>query len=155
MNYIIQKDPAVRIDLMTDKQYLPTLVSYCQRMGCKYEKEVECKPIKGREYVVLKDISGKNGAGVGELIGLFYSLEWGSLIEGETQKKFYILINRRRKAKKHAGKNRKETGAGSDGGNSGEPAGNAESEQVVGPVGDGCDDSDFTVDDLWESPRVD
>ena len=154
MNYIIQKDPSIRIDLMVEKRFLPTMVSYCQRMGCKYEKETECKPIGDRNYVVLKDISGKNGATVGELIGLFYSLEWGTLMEGENQKKFYILINRRKKAKKHAGKDRKETGEGRDSGDSGESAGNPGSGTVDQPAGDGDDSGDFGVDDLWELPRV-
>ena len=154
MNYIIHKDPSIRIDLMADKQFLPTLASYCQRMGCRYEKEIACKPIDGREYVVLRDISGRNGAAVGELIGLFYSLEWGTLIEGETRKKFYILINRRKKAKKHAVKDRKETGKGSGSGTGGEPAGHPGPGQVDQPAGDGDDPGDFGVDDLWELPRV-
>ena len=154
MNYIICKHPSIRLDLMCDKQFLPTLVSYCQRMGCKYEKEAACKPIGEREYVVLKDISGKNGASVGELIGLFYSLEWGTLMQGESTRKFYILINRRKKAKKHAGKDRKETGEGRDSRTAGEPSGNPGSGPVDQPAGNGDDPGDLGIGDLWELPRV-
>ena len=154
MNYIIHKDPAIRIDMMVDKQFLPTIASYCQRLGCKYEKEVECKPIGERQYVVLRDISGRNEAAVGELIGLFYSLEWGTLMEGETQKKFYILINRRKKAKKHAGRDRKETGEGRESGDSGESACNTGSGPMGEPAGDGFDPGDIGAGDLWELPRI-
>ena len=155
MNYIIQKDPSIRIDLMCEKQFLPTLVSYCQRMGCNYQKETECPPMNGAQYVVLKDISGRNDAAVGELIGLFYSLEWGSLTEGDAQKKFYILINRRRKGKKkHAGTDRKETGEGRDGGTGGEPADDSGSGQMDRPDRDGNDPGDAGFDDLWEQPRI-
>ena len=155
MNYIVQANPNVRLDLMVEESFYPQLVSYCERMKCKYAEEHTVKPVKDRVYHVLKDISGPNGACVGELIGLFYSLEWGNLIEGGTHKKFYIMINPRRKGKKkNAGKNRKEADQGSNGGAAGEPSGDSGSGPVGGPAGDGASAGTDGTDDLWELPRV-
>lgn len=155
MNYVVFANPNVTLDLMVDEEFYPQLVSYCQRMGCKYAKERTAKPFKGRKYRVLKDITGPNGSAVGELLGLFYSLEWGTIVEGGTQRKFYILINQRRKGKKkNAGKNRKEVGKGSDGGDSGESSCDPGSGPVDGYSGDGVDAGSDGADDLWESPRV-
>lgn len=155
MNYIVHADPNVSLDLMVEESFYPQLVSYFERMKCRYTEERAVKPVKDRNYRVLKDISGPNGASVGELLGLFYSLEWGSLREGETGKKFYIMIHQRRKGKKkNAGKNRKEADQGSNGGDSGEPAGYSEQGPVGGPAGDSDDAGYPGPDDLWELPRV-
>ena len=155
MNYIVHADPNVTLDLMVEESFYPQLVSYCERMKCKYVEERTVKPVKDRNYHVLKDITGPNGASVGELLGLFYSLEWGTLMDGETQKKFYIMINQRRKGKKkNAGKNRKEADQGSNGGDSGESSGYSEPGSVGGLVGDGTDAGTPGPDGLWELPRV-
>ena len=155
MNYILSKDPSIRLDLMIDEQFAPQLVSYIERMGCKYVKEAVVKPVNGRIYRVLKDISGPNGAAVGELIGLFYSLEWGSRVEGEAARKFYMMVYPRRKEKKkHANKNRKKADQGSNGGDRGESSCDSGSGEVVGPVGDWDVVNVDCPDDLWESPRV-
>lgn len=155
MNYILCVNPNVRLDLMVEESFYPQLVSYVQRMGCTYAEERTAKPGNGRVYRVLKDIQGKTGGAVGELIGLFYSLEWNNLKDGESGRKFYMMINPRRKGKKNnAGKNRKETDQGGNGGNSGEPAGYSESGPVVGPAGDGNDAGTDGSDDLYEPPRV-
>lgn len=155
-NYILCKNPKTQLNLMIDEQFEPQLVSYIQRMGCRYAKETRTKPINGRVYSVLKDIQGPNGAAVGELIGLFYSLEWGSLMEG-TDRKFYIMISQRKEKKKHAQKNRKADCAGSESGNSGKSSGNSGRGEgpVDGPAGDGLDGWPDDDDILWEPPRID
>ena len=155
MNYVVCANPNVTLDLMVDEEFYPQLVSYVTRMGCKYAKERTAKPIKGRKYHVLKDITGPNGGAVGELLGLFYSLEWGTLAKGESQRKFYIMINQKRKGtKKHAGKTRKENAKGSDIGTSGESSGNPGSGTVGGLAGISVDAGFTGDDDLWELPRV-
>lgn len=155
MNYVVCAHPDVQIDLMVDQEFYPQLVSYVQRMGCSYKKERTAKPGNGRVYKVLKDIHGKNGGAVGELLGLFYSLEWGSLLEGEAARKFYIMINPRGKGKKkHVGKDRKKAGQGSDGGDSGESSGYSEPGTMGGSSGDGTGAGSAADNDLWEFPRV-
>jgi hypothetical protein len=156
MGYVIIKNPAVQMDLMVKKQYQPQLVSYMERMGVRYANEVTGTIWEDstEEWVKLYDISGESGKSVGELIGLFYSLEWGHLT-AEDEDKFYIMLHPARKGKrKHARKNRKETGTGSNGGDSGESSGYSEPGQVGGPAGDGYDAGDPGADDLWESPRI-
>ena len=155
MNYVICKDPGLELDLMVEEAFYPQLVSYIQRMGCKYARERAVTPRKGRIYHVLKDLTGPNGAAVGEVIGLFYSLEWGGLLEGEEARKFYIMVRPKRKGKKkHADKNRKEPDQGSNRGDRGEPTGNSGSEPLGRPAGDGPDAGVIGADDLWEFPRV-
>lgn len=156
MNYVSLVHPSLHLDLMVEQEFYPQLVSYIQRMDCTYTEERELRPIRGHKYRVLKDIRGKNGAGLGELLGLFYSLEWGALTDrGEQARKFYIMVNPRRKEKrKHAGKHRKEADQGSHSGNSGEPAGYSEPGPVGGSAGNGADAGVTGADDLWESPRV-
>lgn len=158
MPYIVCKHPAVRMDIVVKKEYEPQLVGYFERMGCKYEKEDPYTPMKGVEYVILRDISAANGRSIGELLGLFYSLEWGHLVEGKESDKFYIMVNPRRKkkgAKKHVQTNRPEPDQGSHSGNSGESSGNPGPGTVGGPAGDGID-AGFAADpdDLWEEPRM-
>ena len=154
MNYVFCKNQNLQLDLMVEEAFYPQMVSYIQRMGCRYREERAVTPRKGRIYHVLKDITGPNDAAVGEVIGLFYSLEWGSLLRGE-ERKFYIMVNPRRKGKKkHADKNRKKADQGSNCGDRGEPAGNSGSEPLGGSAGDGPDAGVIGADDLWELPRV-
>ena len=153
MNYVVCAQD-VKIDLMVEQEFYPQLVSYVQRMGCSYTKERTAKPGNGRVYKVLKDIHGKGGA-VGELLGLFYSLEWGALKSDKDARKFYIMINPARKGKKKdADKNRKKAGQGSNSGNSGESSGYSEPGSVGGPAGDGFDAGLPIDNDLWDFPRV-
>ena len=155
MNYVVVSHRSIRIDLMVDQEFFPQLVSYCQRMGCTYAEERTAKAVNGHVYRVLKDVKGPNGGALGELLGLFYSLEWGALAEGITKRKFYMMINPRRKEKKkNAGKNRKEADQGSNGGDSGEPSGNPGPGPVGGSAGDGADAGTAGDDGLWELPRV-
>ena len=150
MSYVVIKNPAIRIDLVVKKEYLPQLVGYISRMGCTYEAEQDKD-----DWVCLMDISGPTGRHIGDTLGLFYSLEWGHLVEGKPEDKFYILLNmRRKKAKKNVHKNRKEADQGSDGGNSGESAGYSEPGPVDGPAGNWDDTGAPCDDDLWESPRI-
>ena len=138
MSYIICKSNNVQMDLMVLKKYQPQLVGYMRQYGCTYDREDEWEH-KGKKYVVLKDIRGKRGKSLGDVIGLFYSLEWNSLIEGSSEDKFYITMNARRRAKNHADADRTETCEGGDSRNEREPAGNPESGTVGEPAGDGVD----------------
>jgi hypothetical protein len=117
MSYIISKNDNVRLDIMIVKKYQPQLIGYMRQYGCTYDREVDWKSDKDNHYVILKDVKGEHGRDLGEVIGLFYSLEWNKLIDGSSEDKFYITLNARRRAKDHAGKDRKETGEGRDGGN--------------------------------------
>ena len=155
MNYILMKDNSIRLDLIVDREFLPQMVGYVTRMGCTYTEEKQIEGIKGRDYVLLRDIQGPTCASVGELLGLFYSLEWGSVTKGGDGRKFYIMLNSRRKGrKKNADKDRKEAGKGSHCGDHGEPSGNSGSEPLGGPAGNGTYIGDPGDDDLWELPRV-
>lgn len=139
--YVINKEPGIQIDLMVKRKYLPQLVGYIERMGCGYKKEItrELKALN-EEWVTLKDISSENGAGIGQLLGLYYSMDWQALAEG-AEDKFYILIHKAR-GKRHGGKNRKKAGSGREAG-AGE--GSAGDIQHAEPAGDGGDG-----DRLWD-----
>lgn len=152
MAYVINKHPAVRIDIMILQKYWPKMVGIVQRTGCTYFKEDWMNLPNGHDYVILRDIKSNDAWRLGNLIGLLYSLEWDSMFKEEekpdpkTPDKFYILIKPRKKGKKNVPKDRKETGAGSESGNSGESGGSAGSESNSGsdtsgvePVGDGFD----------------
>lgn len=124
MPYIIHRHPAIRIDLVMKKVYWPKMAGIFQRCGCTYEREDPYELRKKGEWIRLVDIRGEKGWQTGALISLFYSLEWDALGSGQgLEDKFYILVNPRRKEKKHVRKDRKEAGAGSEGGDRGEPAG--------------------------------
>lgn len=143
--YIICKDPSIQIDLIVREDLLPQLVSYIQRTGCTYAKE---KPMNlhgpheldgtAVRHVCLKDVQSTKGVDLGELIGLFYSLEWGNLVEGR-EDKFYVMIKKRKGIKHHVHKNRAETNSGSESGDRGEPAVNSGSGPVDEPDRDGSD----------------
>ena len=122
MSYVICKEPGIKIDLMAKKQYQPQLVGYVRTAHCTYDKEV-IRVIKGlnEEWVVLKNVTAENGKDVGQLIGLFYSMDWIGLTAG-AEDKFYILIHKAR-GKKHGGKNRKKADSGREGGTGEGPAG--------------------------------
>ena len=126
MAYMVMKSPAVTIDIMVEKKYLPQLVSYIARMGCVYASERESGPVKGREYVILKDISSNSGKGVGELFNLFYSMAWPTKM-GDPEDKFYIMLNTRKRERKDVGENRSETSQGCDSGDQRESTINTES----------------------------
>ena len=156
MNYSIMMHPVVRMDLIVDRKFEPQLVGYIQRMGCTYAEERNIngfEPSGKKEWVILKDVKGPNGGKLGELIGLFYSLEWGNLMSGDEQSKFYIIMNPRRKGKKdNVCADRKETGTGSDSGDSGDEAGTAGPGPVDGAAGDGTDVGTAGADDSGELP---
>jgi len=121
MSYVICKEPGIQIDLMVKKKYHAQLASYVDRMGCTYKKEVT-RIIKGldEEWVTLKDVASKDGRGVGQLLGLYYSMDWQGLTEGK-EDKFYILIHKVR-GKKYGRKNRKKVDSGSKGRTAERPA---------------------------------
>lgn len=117
MSYVISKHPSVRINLMVKKENLAELVSYVERCGCRYKKEREIVPGNGETWVSLVDIEAENGKALGDLIGLFYSMEWKNLTEGREEK--YYMIIAERKGKKYAGKMGPKAGKRSKGGNKG------------------------------------
>lgn len=123
MGYVISKSPDVRINLMVKQEYQAEVVSYCTRMHCRYKKERIFEPGNGETWVTLVDVEPEEGGGrnLGELIGLFYSLEWQNLTEGK-QDKFYIVLGTKREKgrKKHARKNRQKTGQRGESGDAGE-----------------------------------
>ena len=126
MSYIISKNPDIHVNLMVKKEYMPELVSYVQRVGCKYEKEVLFDPGNGEEWVTLTNVNGSNGRDLGDLIGLFYSIEWKTLTEGKHDK-FYMILgtNEKKGVKNYAGKNRTKIGQRSEGGDAGESSASA------------------------------
>ena len=126
MGYIVCKDPHIRIDFMVREEHQAELVGYIRRMNCEYKKEVRSDLGNGDVWVCLKDIrpAKREGGGrvygkqLGELIGLFYSIEWTNLTEGKEDKYYLMLTDRRRE--KYAGKNRKKADQRSEGGDAGE-----------------------------------
>lgn len=156
MAYVINKHPAVRIDIMILQKYWPKLIGMIQRTGCTYFKEDRKELPNGHDYVMIRDVKSDNAWRLGELIGLLYSLEWDSLNgqdgapEPRNPDKFYILIKPRKKGKKHVQKDRKEAGAGSEGGNTGEPGRTAGPEYNPGSDqgGDGIADDPGDIHQL-------
>ena len=152
--YIVCKSPVVRLDLMVKKELHAQLVSYFERTGCTYEKEDAGNPGNGEEWVCLKNIEAKRGSDIGELLGLFYALEWGNLVEGHDDK-FYIIMNAKKKGKKkHVREDRKEVDSGSDSGDSGESGEPAEPGQVAGPTGEWPDIAVPGFDNSGEQPGM-
>lgn len=136
MSYVICKEPNIRIDLMVKKQYYPQLIGYFQRMGCTYKKEIERHFGNDESWIILKNVQADNGMKIGQLIGLFYSMDWQGLTEGK-EDKFYILLNSWKKGKKYAGKDRKEIHQGSEVGTAGGSTGAVRYEGSVECSGDG------------------
>ena len=147
-NYIIHKNPSIRIDLMVRKEYYPKLVGLFQLNGCRYETE-EIRKIKGTEWVRLTDISSKYGSEIGRLIESFYDLKFfASDAEAAMNDKFYITINYKRKGKKkYVREDRKESDEGRKGGDRGESADNAGSGPVDGYSGNRADAGGAGTDD--------
>ena len=119
-SFVLFRNPDVRIDIMILQKYWPKLVSIIERTECTYYREDWLELENGQKYVALRDVKADRPHRLGELIGLFYSLEWDSLTdtpdENKPAEKFYILIKPRKKGKKHDQKDRQETGAGREGG---------------------------------------
>lgn len=150
MAYVVCKHPMIQMDLMVKKKYWPNLVSYMERCECTYESEKEYDPGNGETYVCIKDVQSIRGYGLGELIGLFYGMEWASVtgVRPEVDK-FYICLNPRKRGKKdHDGENRAEADPGRKGGDSGESSGSAEHGQAAGSGGDGARVVSVNADDL-------
>lgn len=121
MPYIVSKHPGVKMDLVVLKEYWPKMAGIFQRTECTYESEEEFTSGE-KTYIRLNDIQSNKGFRIGSMVGLFYAMEWDSSIGGR-EDNFYILLNPRRRKKQNVHKHRKETGAGSQGGDQGEPAG--------------------------------
>ncbi len=119
-SFVLFSNPGVRIDIMILQKYWPKLVSIIERTDCRYYKEDWMELDNGQKYVILRDVKADRPNKLGELIGLFYSLEWDSLTdtpaENKPPEKFYILIKPRKKGRKHVQENRTETGAGCESG---------------------------------------
>ena len=140
MAYILSKSPVVRLDMMVEAEFYPQLVGYMQRMGCTYAEERKIEPGNGKQYAYLVDIQGQYGKNIGELIGLFYTLEWPALNDGKDSK-FYLILNPKKKGKKKNGcEDRKAADEGCNGTAGGESAGGTESGQMDGSAGDGDGD---------------
>lgn len=126
MPYSVMKNPSVQIDLMVLEKYWPKLAGALDRTGCKYASETRTKKVNGNTYVVIRDIQADRNDWIGEALALFFGLEWYYLTDKQSEKpgkdNFYILIRPRRKGRRRNGvqKNREETGAGSESGNTGE-----------------------------------
>ncbi len=116
MSYVICKEPGSQIDLMFKKEYLPKVAGYVDSTKCTYKKEVD-RTIKGlgEEWVTLKNVTADNGLQLGQLLGLYMSLDWEALSRG-SEDKFYIPIHKARGKRNNGGKDRKAPGAGREGG---------------------------------------
>lgn len=149
MSHTIFKHPLVRMDLMVKKEYWPKLIGAIQSCECTYKEEVETKLDDGTEWICVKDISSLRGYGLGNLIGLFYGLEWKPLSDEVEDEKFYILLSLRKEKKKNGEQDREKVHSGSKGGTGGKSAGDirfgpnsrpgGDSNRVVGTAGDGAD----------------
>ena len=136
MPYMIYQHPAVQTDLMFPERYWAKIAAACERTHCTYSEE-ELLDLPTGRYIIMRDvrpvrenrqisgdICGANE--VGELIGLFYAMEWDAVTLtpselGSGPKKFYILTKPRKRAKKNVQKNRTKADPGRQSGNSGEP----------------------------------
>lgn len=131
MPYMICQHPAVQTDLMFPERYWVKIASHVVSTRCTYSEE-ELLDLPTGRYIIMRDvrpvrenrqisgdICGANE--VGELIGLFYAMEWDAVTDGEEgPKKFYILTKPRKRAKKNVQKNRTKADPGRQSGNSGE-----------------------------------
>ncbi len=146
--YVICREPGIEIDLMVKKRYHAQLASYVDRMGCTYKKEVD-RVFKGtdEEWVTLKNVTSENGKSIGQLLGLFYSMDWQGLTEG-AEDKFYILIHRKRGKKKNGSRNRKKVDSGRKGGAGEGPAEAVRHGECDGSGGEPDWAGDFGPDDF-------
>lgn len=138
MAHVIFKHPLIRMDLMVRKKYWPKLVAYIRRCECFYEEENPYDPGNGEEWIRVKDVQSLRGYEIGNLVGLFYGMEWDSAINPENQAdKFYICLNLRKRGKNENDlKDRKEAGPGCKSGAAGESAGYSELRPDAGSGGD-------------------
>ena len=154
LNVLVSLLPGTQVDLMVDELNYAQVVSYIQRINGTYVAERTAKPVKkGHIYHVLKDVqTGSAGVNFGELMGLIYKL--ADDVNTEDDCRLYVMVHPKRKEKKKdAGKDRKETGEGCDGGDSGESAGYSESGTVGEPAGDGDGTRSYAPDGVWVQPN--
>lgn len=127
---LIMKNPNVRMSIMMTKDIWPAVVSTMECFDISYKQD---KTLKDDKHVRINDISG-SGA---DLMKLFTKLDQFCDDHDGNPRKIYILISAKRKGKKNVQESRKETGAGSDGGDSGEAE---HSEPGHDPVDSGAGD---------------
>lgn len=145
MYIMVKDDNQTRLDLMFPKKYIAQVASLMTRYDCSYRKEQEKTLANGETVVCFKDIrKGPNGNGrtIGELLHVFYSLEWDNMVgnvdPSAAEDKFYIMFSparKKRRMKKNVYKNRKEANEGSNRGTAGEPATSTGSGEMVGIAG--------------------
>lgn len=145
MAFMVNVHPAVRIDIMVPQKYWPKLVGLFPAYHANYYKEDWMELPNGHDYICLRDVKSESMHELGMLLThierMNSNMEAERLNDKESkipEEKFYILIKPRKKGKTNAKENRKETGAGSEGGNRGE-SGNSESEPVNEPNGVGSE----------------
>lgn len=130
MSYTIFKHPAIRIDIMVEKSMWPALISYINACGCFYKEEFETE----NGFVRVKDIQATHPNKIGELIGAVYSMSMA-----DPGKKYYILMNLRKKDTKNDKEHRETVDAGSEIRTERESTGDIESGQDLGHGGDGTE----------------
>lgn len=138
MAYVVCKHPVVRIDIMVPQKLWPQMIGFIKQSGCTYFKEDWIELPNERDYTVIRDIKSEHPWQLGILFGLIKTLESS---EEYAESKIYILIKPRKKGKKHVQKNRKEAGAGSEGGN----AGGSGDLQPGGTAGPGESGTEFNI----------
>ena len=116
MGLLFCKGERVSLGLLIPQDIWTYAVSVMARHDLQYESEKQIKsgPLEG--YVKIRDIHGPEkemGVLIREIDKYVNDTEW---IDG---KKYYVLLNTRRKKNVRAG--RKEAGARSEGGNCGKP----------------------------------
>lgn len=152
MAHVICKHPMVRLDLRVKKQHWPKLASMIGRCQCHYEAEFESKvDSTGEEWITLKDVQSLRGDQLGNLIGLFYSMEWDSVTEGK-EDKFYIMLNMKKREKKYDHEHREKVGPGCESRNSGKSAGDIRFGPNSGLGGNGDRACVVDADDLRGLP---
>lgn len=155
MAYVICQHPAVRINLTFEKEFWPKVVSIIERCEGKYEEEIHIHENSGRkEFIMLKGVTALHNWQVGEILGLYYSLEFQAEDKTPENHKFYISVTIRKKAKKDVRENRKEIHSGSQGRAAGESSGNHQHGQDYGPGGISPDGAVVRPDDLRELERA-
>ena len=158
MSYVIFKHPAIRMDLMVRRELWPKLVSHIARCDCTYaEERTTVNKKTGEAWVCVKDVRSLRGYKIGELIGLFYGLEWEIVQKDEEDNaRFYILLNPRKGGYNNARKNRKTAGARRQGRNTGKPAGDIQPGPDSGHRGNDYQPACLSPDDIrgLEIPEI-
>lgn len=127
MSLILCKHPGVKMSFMVPKEDWPETVGILERFHCSYTSEEEVEPTKGDPYVVIRDIRSRVPMGGEELFNAIMAIS-----NFTDTNKFYVMITPRNGGKKNVRKNWKKANAGSEVGDSGEPAGDTGSEQDSG-----------------------